>query len=190
MATWIWVNICSGNGLLPDGTKSLIKPMLICIAGFTRSANPRHVFEDYTFTIITTSRRGQWVNDITMPLNHPLAISAGQLSFRALYRSMSGIVLTLALFLAAATADAAGKNSNCVGWGEYMQYTEEISLKLEVDNLLSDERLFNPLEHPWFWRYTHFRSVTRTGSDSESKWDELFSSGYTDRDWPRLGKYE
>ena len=29
MATEIWVNIGSGNGLLPDGTKSLPEPMLI-----------------------------------------------------------------------------------------------------------------------------------------------------------------
>ena len=28
MATEIWVNICSGNGLLPDGTKPLPGPML------------------------------------------------------------------------------------------------------------------------------------------------------------------
>ena len=28
MATWIWVNIGSGNGLLPDGTKQLPEPML------------------------------------------------------------------------------------------------------------------------------------------------------------------
>ena len=29
MATEIWVNIGSGNGLVPDGTKSLPEPMLI-----------------------------------------------------------------------------------------------------------------------------------------------------------------
>ena len=28
MVTQIWVNIDSGNGLLPDGTKALPKPML------------------------------------------------------------------------------------------------------------------------------------------------------------------
>ena len=28
MASWIWVNIGSGNGLLPDGTKPLPEPML------------------------------------------------------------------------------------------------------------------------------------------------------------------
>ena len=28
MATEIWVNIASGNGLLPDGTKPLPEPML------------------------------------------------------------------------------------------------------------------------------------------------------------------
>ena len=28
MATWIWVNIGLGNGLLPDGTKSLPEPLL------------------------------------------------------------------------------------------------------------------------------------------------------------------
>ena len=28
--TWIWVNISSGNGLLPDGTKPLPEPMLTC----------------------------------------------------------------------------------------------------------------------------------------------------------------
>ena len=29
MATWIYANIGSGNGLLPDGTKPLPEPMLI-----------------------------------------------------------------------------------------------------------------------------------------------------------------
>ena len=29
MATYIWVNIGSGNGLLPDSTKPLPEPMLI-----------------------------------------------------------------------------------------------------------------------------------------------------------------
>ena len=28
MVTWIWVNLGSGNGLLPDGTKPLPEPML------------------------------------------------------------------------------------------------------------------------------------------------------------------
>ena len=27
-AIWVWVNIGSGNGLLPDGTKPLPEPML------------------------------------------------------------------------------------------------------------------------------------------------------------------
>ena len=29
MVTWIWLNIGSGNGLLPDGTKPLPEPKLI-----------------------------------------------------------------------------------------------------------------------------------------------------------------
>ena len=30
VATWIWVNIGSDNGLVPDGTKPLPEPMLTC----------------------------------------------------------------------------------------------------------------------------------------------------------------
>ena len=37
LATWIWVNISSGNGLLPDGTKPLPKPMLTNPVLFTIS---------------------------------------------------------------------------------------------------------------------------------------------------------
>ena len=29
MVTWIWVNIGSGNGLVPNSTKPLPKPMLV-----------------------------------------------------------------------------------------------------------------------------------------------------------------
>ena len=45
MATYIWVNIDSGNGLLPDSTKPLPEPMLIhyqrCSVAFTRGQSPR-----------------------------------------------------------------------------------------------------------------------------------------------------
>ena len=41
MATQTWVNIASGNGLLPDGTKPLPEPMLTyyCPMGLWHSAN-------------------------------------------------------------------------------------------------------------------------------------------------------
>ena len=37
METWTWVNIGSGNGLLPDGTKPLPPPMLIVDLSSSRS---------------------------------------------------------------------------------------------------------------------------------------------------------
>ena len=51
MAAWIWVNIGSGNGLLPDSTKPLPEPM---ISNFTKSAHKLNVFGDYTFKIISS----------------------------------------------------------------------------------------------------------------------------------------
>ena len=69
----IWVNLDSGNDLLPDGTKPLPEPILskhqMChlassVSNFTRSAHafsPYHVFENYTFQIFTFPT-GQWVN--------------------------------------------------------------------------------------------------------------------------------
>ena len=63
MATQIWVNIGSGNGLVPDGTKPLSEPMLTTInevlwhspeSNFTASAKVTILyaeFENYTFNI-------------------------------------------------------------------------------------------------------------------------------------------
>ena len=74
MATYICVYISSNNGLLPDGTKPLSEPILpyhqrgsphSIKSNFTRSAdelNPKHVFEDYMFEIISMLSRGQWIN--------------------------------------------------------------------------------------------------------------------------------
>ena len=56
MATNIWVNIRSGNGLLPDGTKLLPEPML-AYDGIDIRPVSQKVFE-----ITTIYPRGQWVN--------------------------------------------------------------------------------------------------------------------------------
>ena len=74
MATEIWVNIGSGNGLLPDGTKPLPEPMLTnhqwspvtLISGqFHRDAsatNHLNLFQNYIADISFKFPRGQWVN--------------------------------------------------------------------------------------------------------------------------------
>ena len=73
MATGIWVNIGSGNGWLPDGTKPLPEPMLdLSSEGFcgillrTISQGLLKVsgyeFEKDILKIIFKSPRGQWVN--------------------------------------------------------------------------------------------------------------------------------
>ena len=75
MATEIWVNIGSGNGLLPDGTKPLPEPMLTAhqwspvtfILGqfYKRSLNhqsPKDLLENYMSKILFKFPRGQWVN--------------------------------------------------------------------------------------------------------------------------------
>ena len=55
MATEIWVNIGSGNGLLPDGTKPLPEPMLV------KSSDINILFENYMSKISFKCPRGQWV---------------------------------------------------------------------------------------------------------------------------------
>ena len=73
MATYIWVNFGSGNSLLPDGTKPLPEPSWLLInevLGHSHEINFTSAqatilyneFEDYTFKIIATSSRGQWLN--------------------------------------------------------------------------------------------------------------------------------
>ena len=57
MATYIWVNSGSGNGLLPDGTKPLPEPMLISLIGeimwhspesnFTASAQATILYHEF-----------------------------------------------------------------------------------------------------------------------------------------------
>ena len=75
MATEIWVNIGSGNGLLPDGTKPLPEPMLtdhqwspsdIHIRAILQEMPQRHqslnsIWKLYIQTFIKFPR-GQWVN--------------------------------------------------------------------------------------------------------------------------------
>ena len=68
------VNIGSGNGLFPDGTKPLTEPMLIKrqlgppaliqsnIYLNIHDVNLQVLFKIYTFKITATSPRGQWVN--------------------------------------------------------------------------------------------------------------------------------
>ena len=75
VATKIWVNIGSGNGLLPDGTKPLPEPMLTdhkwsqvtFILGLFHMRCLNHqslksVFENYMSKISFIFPRGQWVN--------------------------------------------------------------------------------------------------------------------------------
>ena len=62
MATQIWVNIGSVNGLLPDGTKSLPEPILTQVElNIHRRATSQHVFRDYSFKITTITLRDHWV---------------------------------------------------------------------------------------------------------------------------------
>ena len=74
MATYIWVNIGSGNGLLPNGTKPLPEPSLTChqygsVACFTAIDQVDILYselENYNFKITATPQRGQWVKSIYM----------------------------------------------------------------------------------------------------------------------------
>ena len=74
MVTEIWVNIGSGNGLLPDGTKPLSEPMLTdhqqspvtFILGLFHKRCLNHqspnLFENCMFKFPLKSPRDQWVN--------------------------------------------------------------------------------------------------------------------------------
>ena len=74
IAIWICVNMGSGDGLVPDGTKPLPKPMLTShqwssVANTWKQFHgkcPSYIFcnkfENYTFKITATSPRVQWVN--------------------------------------------------------------------------------------------------------------------------------
>ena len=46
MVAEIWVNIGSGNGLLPDGTKPLPEPVLIIISKIILYASESHFTRD------------------------------------------------------------------------------------------------------------------------------------------------
>ena len=85
MATRIWVNIGSGNGLVPDVTKSLPEPMLACyqwgsvaftreaVSNFTVSAQPTTLhceFKNDTYKITVVSPSGQWVNVGSFSIYH------------------------------------------------------------------------------------------------------------------------
>ena len=77
MATEIWVNIGSGNGLLPDGTKPLPEPMLTYhqwgLKTFTwkklHERCPNHQSLKWTWKplnkTLLKSPRGQWVKNVT-----------------------------------------------------------------------------------------------------------------------------
>ena len=74
----IWVNIGSGNGLLPDGTKPLPEPMLTyhqygpvsfflsedLIKRSSEGTNQWSKLENWIFKVASKSPRGQWVNQI------------------------------------------------------------------------------------------------------------------------------
>ena len=83
MASEIWVNIGSGNGLLPESTKPLPEtilayhqqgPLTITPAYMdyvylnNQNSNPQDMSEIYTFKITATSPRGQWVNSCSAKL--------------------------------------------------------------------------------------------------------------------------
>ena len=81
MTTEIWVNIGSGNGLLPDGTKPLPEPMLTHYQSKVQRHPSRHSFRRISLTInhwnnfefflskfSFKSPRGQWVNG--HPMHH------------------------------------------------------------------------------------------------------------------------
>ena len=82
MATKIWVNIGSGNGLLPDGNKPLPEPMLtdhqwspvtFILGQFhNRCLNHQHwsPFENYMSKLSFNFPRGQWVNEIICNSSH------------------------------------------------------------------------------------------------------------------------
>ena len=74
MATYIWVNIGSGNGLLSDGKSHYLNQCWLIISevlwhspvgNFTWIAEdlyPWREFKNYLFKITSTSPKGQWVN--------------------------------------------------------------------------------------------------------------------------------
>ena len=88
MATEIWVNIGSGNGLLPDGTKPLPEPMLtdhqwspvtIILGQFDRRCLNHQplklISKSHIWNSIQISQ-GQWVNCLNVCLDfHPLSCS-------------------------------------------------------------------------------------------------------------------
>ena len=68
IATYVWVNIGSGNGLLPEGTKPLPKPMLtyhqLGSAAITWEQFHSECQSYYIlFEISATSHTGQWLWD-------------------------------------------------------------------------------------------------------------------------------
>ena len=74
-----WVNIGSGNGLLPDGTKPLPEPLLTnyqsCLVTFTPGQFHKKIkitipnmLSNYHFNITVISSRGQWVNTFHVEL--------------------------------------------------------------------------------------------------------------------------
>ena len=86
MVTWIWINIGSGNGLLPDGTKPLPEPMLtyhqrgsvaFSSEQFHRKCSRYQFVKQiwiYNFKIISTFSRGQWVKSWTMLVKRPSVV--------------------------------------------------------------------------------------------------------------------
>ena len=63
----LWVNIGSGNGLLPDGTKPSPEPMMTYFPRSADELNPQEVFGDCTLRITTTFLRASELWQSTPP---------------------------------------------------------------------------------------------------------------------------
>ena len=70
IGTHIWVNMSSGNGLMPDDTKPLCNSVFINCKGYlviftfgqyAEETHPWYEFQNYLFKITDTSPIGQWV---------------------------------------------------------------------------------------------------------------------------------
>ena len=67
MVTYNWVNIGSGNGLLPDGTKPLPEPMLICICEVQSQGLLRVISQDtHTSSINSPNKFENYLSKISL----------------------------------------------------------------------------------------------------------------------------
>ena len=75
--SYMWINIGSGNGSLPDGTKPLPEPMLTFHQGGSdRSAQATILCNEFEYQNIATSPRGQWVNCQTAMISYKILLLA------------------------------------------------------------------------------------------------------------------